>query len=164
MTVGDISTFEIALTGQKEVPPNATSATGIMIGTYDNATNTLSFSVTFNGMTGTTTAAHFHGPAAPGVNAGVQIPLVGFPAPVTSGTYSNSYVLTPLQESQLLSGLWYLNIHTTVWPGGEIRGQLTEGTMTGECIVPEVPFANWALLLGFLLIGTFAFFRYRQRS
>jgi hypothetical protein len=158
---GNISTFELALTGLKEVPPNATPATGTLFGTYDASTNTLSFVLKFNGLVAPATASHFHGPAAPGVNAPVQIPLTGFPA-ATSGNYSNSFVLTDLQESQLLAGLWYINIHSSVFPGGEIRAQVAEGTLTGECSPPSVPVANWALLIGIGLIGTFTLIRFSR--
>lgn len=162
-TSGTISTFEIALTGSKEVPPNPTTATGVLIGTYDDATNTLSFDLVFNGLIGTTTAAHFHGPATPGVNAGVQVPLAGLPVGVSSGTYSNTFVLTPAQESDLLNGLWYVNVHTTLYPGGEIRGQVAEGTLKGDCNVPVIPVSGWALVLGGLLIGVFTFYTVRKR-
>ena len=64
-----------------------------------------------------------------GVSASPVIAFTGFPAGVTSGSYTNSYVLTDTQETELLTGLWYVNIHTTTSPGGEIRGQLQEGTL-----------------------------------
>ncbi|MFO7615264.1 MAG: CHRD domain-containing protein, partial [Bacteroidales bacterium] len=147
-----VYTLDLALSGQNEVPANPSTATGILIGTYDAATSVLDFNVMFNGLAGITTIAHFHGPAAAGINAAAQIELAGFPLGVTSGAYSNSYILTAEQESQLLSGLWYLNIHTTAYPGGELRGQLTEGTLTGECNFADIPLANWALLFSGLLI------------
>jgi hypothetical protein len=73
-------------------------------------------------------------------------------------------ILTDLQESQLLSGLWYLNIHSQVLPGGEIRGQITEGTLTGDCNPAAIPVSNWAILFGVLLIAVYAFFMIRKRS
>jgi len=164
ITSGNILTLELALTGLKEVAPNASTATGILTGTYNDATNLLSFTVMFNGLTGPSTAAHFHGPAFDWQNAGVQIGLAGFPAGVTSGTYANTFILTDLQESQLLSGLWYLNIHSQVLPGGEIRGQITEGTLTGDCNPAAIPVSNWAILFGVLLIMVYAFFMIRKRS
>jgi hypothetical protein len=86
----------------------------------------------FNGLSAGTTAAHFHGPAVRGVNAGIQIGFAGFPLGVLSGEYSNTYILTAIQEDEILGGLWYVNIHTTNLPGGEIRGQLEEGTLPVE--------------------------------
>ena len=161
---GNITPFEISISGQHEVPPNGTPATGILTGTYDDITNLLSINIMFNGLVGPATAAHFHGPAGPGVNAGVQVPLAGFPVGVISGTYSNVFVLTPEQETQLLAGLWYVNIHTVVFPGGEIRGQMAEGTLTGNCNAVTIPVSDWALLLGGLLIGAYTFFMIRRRA
>lgn len=146
-----VYTLSAALDGQQEVPVNPSGAVGQILGTFDDATFTLSFTVNFIGLSGTTTAAHFHGPAPIGVNAPVAIGFVGFPVGVTSGTYSNSYVLTPIQASELIAGLWYVNVHTNLFPGGEIRAQLQEGNffigqapMSG---VQEVP-ANASNALG----------------
>jgi hypothetical protein len=163
MVSGSVRTLALALTGQKEVPPNPSPATGTLIGTYNTTTHILNFSLMFNGLVGPTTASHFHSPAPPGVNGPVQIPLVGFPVGVTSGIYSNSFVLTPPQEADLLAGLMYINVHSAVFPGGEIRSQVTEGALTGECTTATIPVSDWALLLGGLLIGTYGFFMVRRR-
>ncbi|HRI86499.1 MAG TPA: CHRD domain-containing protein [Ignavibacteria bacterium] len=120
-TIYDIN---IPLSGTQEVPPNASPGTGTLTGTYNDVTNTLVFSVVFSGLTGTTTAAHFHGPAAVGVNAGVRIGYTGFPVGITSGVYSNNFVLTASNETELLGNLWYANIHSSTFPGGELRGQV----------------------------------------
>ncbi|MEO6695445.1 MAG: CHRD domain-containing protein [Ignavibacteria bacterium] len=128
----EVFTIDITLTGLKEVPPNPSTATGVLFGTYDDVTNVLDFDLIFNGLSAPTTAGHFHGPAPAGVIAPVQIGFAGFPVGVTSGSYSNTYVLTPAQELQILGGLWYVNIHTSLFPGGEIRGQLEEGTLPVE--------------------------------
>jgi cytochrome oxidase assembly protein ShyY1 len=125
--------FDITMAGSQEVPPNPSTGVGNLSGTYNAATNQLSFQVAFTGLTSPTTAAHFHAPAASGVNAPVVIGFAGFPVGVTSGSYSNTYTLTDAQETQLLAGLWYVNIHTSGSPGGEIRGQLQEGTLPGNC-------------------------------
>ncbi|MBK8984023.1 MAG: CHRD domain-containing protein [Ignavibacteria bacterium] len=116
--------INVPLSGTQEVPPNASAGTGTLTGTYDDVTNTLVFSVSFSGLTGNTTASHFHGPAAVGVNAGVRIGLTGFPTGVTSGAYSNTFVLTAANELELLGDIWYLNIHSSSFGGGEIRGQV----------------------------------------
>jgi hypothetical protein len=163
MTIGNITTLEVALTGQKEVPANGSPGTGVLIGTFDHTTSVLSINILFNGMTSGTTAAHFHGPAAAGVNAGVLIPLVGFPTGVTSGMYSNAYILTPTQTAHFLAGLMYLNIHTSTFPGGEIRGQLTEGSLTGNCAAPIPTLSEWALIiLAISLMATGMRFIYRS--
>src|SRR6187455_1071463 len=68
-----IYTIDITMSGLQEVPPNPSSATGILVGTYDDATRVLDFDMVFNGLSAPTTAAHFHGPAPYGINAPVQI-------------------------------------------------------------------------------------------
>jgi hypothetical protein len=72
-------------------------------------------------LSGDATAAHFHGPATPGVNAGVTVPMK---APLTS-PITGEATLTPEQAADLMAGKWYFNVHTAANPGGEIRGQLT---------------------------------------
>jgi hypothetical protein len=162
-TSGNITTLDLALTGLKDVPPNASPATGTLIGTFNNTTDVLSFTILFNGMTAGTTAAHFHGPGSALVNAPVLIPFPGFPTGVTSGMYSNSFVLTPLQKTYFLGGLLYVNIHTTTIPGGEIRSQLTEGTLPGNCAANIPTLSEWMLIfLGILLVATGVFYIYRK--
>ena len=116
--------FNLNLSGLQEVPPNASPATGNIMGTYDDVTNVISFTVTWSGFIGFTTAAHFHGPAGPGVNAPVIIGFTGFPVGVQNGVYGNSFVATAAQEGFFLSGLVYCNLHSTIFPGGEIRTQM----------------------------------------
>ena len=158
-----VYTFDLSLAGLNEVPPVASPATGILIGDYDDGTNILNIYLTFSGLIGTTTAAHIHGPAGPGVNGPVTITLVGFPLGVASGTYANSFVLTPVQEADLIDGLLYVNFHTVAFPGGEIRGQMIEGTLPDDNPGVTIPVSNWALLLGGLLIVTYAYFMIRRR-
>ena len=119
------NTFTATLTGDQEVPPNNSTATGSgsVVLNSDPALSTITVNLTFSGLTADATDAHIHGPAMPGVTAPVIIPLTDFPAS-TSGTYSNTFPITPEQVSQLLDGLLYINIHNTPFPGGEIRGQL----------------------------------------
>jgi CHRD domain/Secretion system C-terminal sorting domain len=129
-----IYTFNLGLFGNQEVPPNASTAVGNINGTFDDATDSLKFNLIFNGLLAPTTAAHFHAPADFGFNAPVIIPFNpdGFPVGVTSGAFSHSYVLDSAEKSWILGGLFYVNIHTTAFPGGEIRGQLVEGTLPVE--------------------------------
>jgi hypothetical protein len=90
---------------------------------------TLEVHITFEGLSGTTTGAHIHGPAPRGMDAGVLYPL-NVPAGVQSGTISQTVTLQgdartrQQQLQQLQDGLWYINIHTSTFGGGEIRGQL----------------------------------------
>ena len=123
-----IYSFSQTYSGLNEAPPNSSTATGTVMGTYNSSTNRIFYTVNFSGLSANASGAHFHGPAAPGSNAPVLVPFNGFPA-ATSGTYSGSAVLTDLWETQFLSNLWYANIHSSVFPGGEIRTQ----------IIPQLP-------------------------
>lgn len=124
------------LEGIQEVPPNASPAIGSATLTLDTAINQLCWNIVYSGLLATEVAAHFHGPAPPGVNAGVQIPLpVGSPK-VGCAT------LTDTQEADVLAGLWYINIHTTLSPGGEIRGQVVLRPVT----VSEFPLSTVAVI------------------
>ena len=96
--------FSATYSGANEVPANASTATGTIVGVYNDVTNTIFYTINFSGLGSNVTAAHFHAPAAPGVNAPVVIGHAGFPTGVTSGTYFKSDVLTDLQETQLPVG------------------------------------------------------------
>jgi hypothetical protein len=111
--------------GAQETPNRInTTATGTITGTYNKENNKLDYTITWTGLTGgNPSAMHFHGPADPGVGAGIRLPITGFPA-TTSGTVTKSETLTDDQENELISGLWYYNIHNTTYPAGEIRGQI----------------------------------------
>ena len=108
------------LRATSEVPPNASPATGTVDAVLDPSTNLLRWKASYSGLSGPATAAHFHGPAAPGTNAGVVLP---WPSPVSSPV-EGSATLTPAQAAELMAGRWYANIHTAANPGGEIRGQM----------------------------------------
>jgi len=133
-------TFSDSIDGLQEVPPNASPGSGTAFGTYDSSTMTLSIGTSASGLLGPVTAAHIHGPAVPGVSAGVVFPLSGATGS-TSYSSADVFVLTPTHEAAFLGGLWYVNIHSSVFPGGEIRGQLH------PVPVPE-PGTMVALLLG----------------
>ena len=91
--------------------------------TYDPATHTLTYNVTYEGLTGPAAAAHIHGPADPGGNAGVVVPFASAASPIT-GTAT----LTDAQAADLMAGKYYVNVHTVANRGGEIRGQITPKT------------------------------------
>jgi hypothetical protein len=109
--------------GAQEVPTVTTQGTGTLTGSYNSSTNTLSYTITWTGLSGPPTMMHFHGPAAAGENASVVLPISGFPA-TAAGTISGSGTLSDAQEADLLAGKWYYNIHTSAHGGGEIRGQV----------------------------------------
>jgi hypothetical protein len=114
-------TFKANLSGKTEVPPNTTAGSGTVTATYDSDSKKLSWKGTYSGLTGPATAAHFHGPAAAGKNAGVMVPI----APATS-PLEGSATLNDAQAKALMDGDMYVNVHTAANKGGEIRGQLTK--------------------------------------
>lgn len=115
------------LLGTTEVPPNDAPGTGSLTADYDSETNVLNYNVTFEGLTGAATAAHFHGPASPEETAPPVLPVEDLESPIT-GTAT----LTDDQEADLLSGLWYFNLHTAQYPDGELRGQVFQSMMSSE--------------------------------
>lgn len=140
--------FTATLTGSQEVPPSGSAGTGSALVTLDTATNLLTVNVSFAGLGSPTIASHIHCCALPGTNAMVAtaVPTFpGFPLGVTTGTYLMTFDLTVASTynpafitahggtvagamaafiAGLNSGQTYLNIHTSQFPGGEIRGQL----------------------------------------
>ncbi|HXZ84962.1 MAG TPA: CHRD domain-containing protein [Myxococcota bacterium] len=115
-------TYTTSLKGSDEVPPNDSKATGTVEAKYDTATMKLSYTVTYSGLSGPATAAHFHGPAKPGENAGPVITLSGkLDSPI-----KGEATLTKAQAQDLANGMWYLNVHTAAHASGEIRGQLAK--------------------------------------
>ncbi len=114
-------TFHATMDGASEVPPTTSAGTGTVTATLDPDSDKLDYTVTFSGLTGPATMAHIHGPAAPGANAGVVVPLGMAPTSPITG----SKMLTAAQVDELKAGKMYVNVHTAAHPGGEIRGQLT---------------------------------------
>lgn len=115
-------TYKAHLTAKDEVPPNASPATGDGTFTLNPATKELTWDVKYSGLSGPAAAAHIHGPAAPGTNAGVVVPFDVPKAP--AGEIKGSKALTDAQIADLKAGKYYVNIHTEANKGGEIRGQL----------------------------------------
>lgn len=109
--------YKAQLAGASEVPPNNSAGTGTAQVNVDTEKKEVSWTITFSGLSGDATAAHFHGPAAAGENAGPAIDISG---KIESGT-------SPLSDAQLAdleAGRLYINIHTAQFPDGEIRGQV----------------------------------------
>ncbi len=113
-----LKVFNIVLEGSQEVPLNVSNGGGGGTATYDVTTKQLKLNISYSGMEGTENNAHIHGPAARGVSAGVLFPL-------TAGSpKTDTVTLDAAQEPQLLSGQLYVNVHSTAYPGGELRGQI----------------------------------------
>jgi hypothetical protein len=171
-----LTIFNAELSGAQETIPTGSPGSGFAIVTIDDIAFTMQVQVTFADLVGTTSASHIHCCQPPGVTAAVatQTPsFIGFPLGVTSGTFDQTFDMTLLSSYRagfvtdnggtaasafdalfggMLAGQSYLNIHTSSFPGGEIRGQLME--------VPEP--STWAMmLLGLGAVGT-AFRRSRK--
>jgi hypothetical protein len=115
--------LKATLNTASEVPAKTGDGSGTLTGTIDTSTHVLKYHVEYRGLSGPAKAAHFHGPAAVGANAGPQVAVKGEVESPIDGTAT----LTADQQKDLLDGKWYFNIHTSANPGGEIRGQVTTG-------------------------------------
>ncbi len=123
-TVGSVraETFYAYLSSAQQVPVNASTATGYARVFLNEAAGTISFTVVFTGLSSTQTASHIHAPAAIGSSAGVAINFGAVGG--TAGTITGAVAITPTQIAQLRAHLGYVNVHSTSFAGGEIRGQL----------------------------------------
>lgn len=121
---GNTYTLSATLSAAAEVPPNASTATGTLTGTYNASTYQINYTLTWSNLSGVPTAMHFHGPAAAGANAAVALGIASFPSNASSNVTGQG-TLTAEQGTDLLAGKWYANIHTAAYGGGEIRGQVT---------------------------------------
>jgi hypothetical protein len=110
-------TFTATLSGGAEVPTNTSTGTGTATLKFDTVTKIFTLKVTHT--IATPTNGHIH-KAAAGVSGGVVFPFTAFISPIDY----TSAALTSVQEADLRANLYYVNIHTAAFPGGEIRGQL----------------------------------------
>lgn len=117
--------FTADLTAASEVPPSDSTGSGKLEATFDTDSKVFTWTITYDGLTGDATAAHFHGPAAEGANAPPVIPIDGALASPINGNAT----LTDDQVTQLQGGQWYFNVHTAKYPDGEIRGQVKPAAM-----------------------------------
>jgi CHRD domain len=115
--------FRVPLTGAEETPPMETAGKGMANITYDPATRVVTWTISYSGLSGPVTMAHFHGPAAKGAIAGVEIWLTKQGSPAENPIKGQA-TLTPEQAQEFTAGKWYVNLHTKDHPGGEIRGQV----------------------------------------
>lgn len=119
MSRSNTASFSGAMNAASEVPPNMTRGSGLAEAWLNRDTNVLKYKITYSGLSGPATGAHFHGPAAAGANAGVVLPFANAASPI-----EGQATLTPAQAADLSTGKWYANIHTAANPAGEIRGQM----------------------------------------
>ena len=111
------TTFQATLNGSSETPANASTATGSSTLVFNNTTKIFTVTTTYTGLT--VTGAHIH-KGAVGVPGNIVFPFTVSPSPITF----TSIALTAAEEADLFANLYYVNLHTTAYPGGEIRGQL----------------------------------------
>ena len=144
----DTFLFEAVINGAQEVPATTSVATGTLTGIFDEATSTFSFMWDITGpLTGSPTVSHIHGAPA-GVNGGV---LFGFNSPGPTWPLEGAAIWSNMTQANidaLFAGNTYANFHTTAFPGGEVRGQIT-----------LVPAPGAAALLG---LGGLAMMRRRR--
>jgi len=172
----DTAFFGAIYSGTQEFPPNASAGFGTGVLTLDTTLNLLTFNISFGGLGSNVVDAHIHCCVGVGVNTGVAIGFLstGFPVGVTSGSYIHTFDLTNPSIytaafiagsggtvegdrvrliNALFAGQSYLNIHTQIFPGGEIRGQ-----------VNPIPEPTTILLLGSGLIGLASKVRRKRKS
>ena len=174
--------FVVGLSGPNEAPPNASPAVGSGFVETDPVAHTLRVSFSFSGLTAPTSATHIHCCVSPPGTAGVATALPAFPGftlGTTSGTYDGTFSTlsaasynpafitanggTPASaEAVLFAGMLatsaYLNVHTTAFPGGEIRGFLTLVEPTN---IPTLAQGALVALVAALLLLGFAMMRKR---
>jgi hypothetical protein len=119
----------IPMTGAQENPPVNTAALGTMDVSYNKSTKMLNYTVRWSGLTGNPTAMHIHGLAPVGYNTGIVQTILSASNPTlfpATGSFSGTFLAdgVVVKEENLLNGFYYINIHTTINPGGEIRGQI----------------------------------------
>lgn len=165
--------YDASLSGPAEEPPNSSPGTGFAIVTIDDVANTMRVQATFSDLIGASTVAHIHcctaEPNTGTAGVATQVPsFVGFPQGVTSGTYddtfdmlsASSYNPTFLDDpanlgspaaafatllGALNAGTAYFNLHSTEFPGGEIRGFFSTAA--------SVPEPGTVALFGLGLVG-----------
>ena len=118
------STFQVFLSGSGENPPNGSPAIGFGTVVLNAAQTQITVDENWSGLTAPATASHIHGPGGVGTNAAVLFPFTGVPAATSGSIPEQVFAITAQQVTWLFQGYLYMNIHTSTFPGGEIRGQL----------------------------------------
>lgn len=125
------STFQTALLGVNEAPPNGSAASGFGTVVLGPDQSTITVNLSFSGLAAIASAAHIHGPAGPGTNATVIFTFSGVPAATSGSIPEQSFAINPTQLGYLTNGLLYMNVHNSIFQNGEIRGQLALVPSTG---------------------------------
>lgn len=148
----ELINFTVSLTGPQEVPPNTSPAAGGGVATYDTTADSIRSSIFFTGLTSPATDSHIH-LGGPGVAGPIIVPFTAFTPESTEGSVEGGPLPFPqANENDLLAGNTYFNIHSAVFPAGEIRGQLIPTSQSGPSPQP-VPEPATVLLLAAGLLG-----------
>lgn len=119
---GNTATYSMQLNGANEVPATPSTATANVTVSLNKTTGAVTVTGNFSGLTSMATAAHIHGPAAIGMNGPVLVPLTV--PQLTSGNVTGTATMTSPQMNDMVNGMTYVNIHSTMYPDGEIRAQI----------------------------------------
>lgn len=119
---GQVYVLSGTASGAKEIPTNTTTGSASLTGSFNKRTNLLSYVINWTGLSGNITAAHFHGPATATETANPMLDIT-VRTNGTSGTASGSMTVTDAFEDALLNGKIYYNLHTALYPNGEVRSQ-----------------------------------------
>ncbi|MGH9469224.1 MAG: CHRD domain-containing protein [Terriglobia bacterium] len=139
--------FFANLSGAQDVPPTTSTATGFATVDLNSLQTMFSVDLSFSGLEGPATAAHIHGPALPGSNSGVLFPFTGVPNAVAGSIPTQAFTITPTELGYLESGQLYVNVHSTVFPDGEIRGQLEATPEPASLLLMGTGLLGLAMLL-----------------
>src|SRR5262245_13191084 len=120
----DPQIFGGTLSGAQQVPPIGSAATGKGTVALDADEQHITVDLSFSGLSSNANAAHIHGPAGPGANAGILFPFTGVPAAKSGVIPQQTFAITPDQVAQLRAGQFYFNVHSDNFGGGEIRAQI----------------------------------------
>jgi hypothetical protein len=123
--------YQARMLAANEVPGNRSTGTGFGTVELSPDETKITVNMSFSGLTSAASASHIHGPAGPGVNAGVIFGFTGLPAATSGSIPQQTFTINPTQVGYLKNGLLYMNLHTVNFGGGEIRAQLLPVPSTG---------------------------------
>jgi len=121
--------FTALLNGPQQSPPEPSPSQGVALVLLVKETNMVCYRISYSALAGTELVAHFHGPGAPGQNAPILVNISPAPSPIGSPKHG-CVAFTKDQAKLLTKGLIYINIHSSVAPNGEIRGQVLPDKVT----------------------------------